>query len=1242
MPLSCREQPRGLTPLLYLPGCAKISSRGADPLWKEKAMNWKRYFRDIILQRGKQYYDEGQVTKLSVQKDIYRAKVEGEQVYFVEIKMKNSEIQYMKCSCPYAASGQYCKHMAAALFAIEDKADVVNSTVIKPFEPSDNEYQYYDMEKMTRDYSITQDCYDKAKKLVEEKKIILQEVEFVYGGYVRNSSEHGRTVGIYYEKGEPKEVILNFEHDGIISAHCEAKRCDGEVDTRFYFHTEVICEHILALMILVDEYLKQKNPGDATDWDAAALIDFYYQKIGRQMLQKQTEEQYDLQLQPILERDENGLTLTLKAGTDKRYVVKNLQQFVSTYEEKGILSFTAKSQCDFCLHRLSEESIPLFEFLKDMLEEEKSRREYVEKAMYYYFAAEGKKGKVVLYGERIDRLFALYEGQRVDCNDRTIGRGKKYSCLFKEGKTNIRLKIEKMMDEEGVFHGVEVYGKMPQYLQGKTNRYYFSGESFCRVKEEAFANLQPFFQMEHGGEFQFTIGRRNLSEFYQQVLPMLRESVRVEEKDKEYVKPYIPPQPMFAFYLDAEAGEMICRPKVQYGEEVFSVLDSVKADYLLESMRNSYREEEILFLLYEYFPELDLENDLVTTGLSEEQIVRLLDGGVERLMEAGTVHTTDRFLNWRLRKSPKIKVGVSVESELMNLSISSDDLDQEELLELLNSYKNKKKYHRLRNGELMSIEEPDLEHLTQLMEGLQMSPKDFVKGKIQIPIYRALYLNKLMESGEQFYLNRDKYFKKLVKEFKTVEESEFEVPESLTDVMRNYQVLGFKWLKTLEQYGFGGILADDMGLGKTLQMISVLLSAKENGTLGTALIVAPASLVYNWKEEMEHFAPKLNVVTVTGTQKERKEFVENYRNYDVLVTSYDLLKRDIAEYEGISFTYQVLDEAQYIKNHSTIAAKAVKVIHSKYRFALTGTPIENRLSELWSIFDYLMPGFLYGYETFRRDFETPIVKEKEDAVSERLRKMVGPFVLRRLKSEVLKDLPDKIEKIRFAKLETEQQKIYDGQVIHMRNVVQQQNDQEFQKNKLQILAELTKIRQICCDPELLFEKYKGGSAKREACMELIQSAMEGEHKVLVFSQFTSMLQLLEEDLKKQHIAYYKITGSTTKEKRMEMVKAFNEDQTPVFLISLKAGGTGLNLIGADIVIHYDPWWNQAVQNQATDRAHRIGQTKVVSVYKLIAKGTIEEKIVKMQETKKDLADSILSGEMGNIMQMSKEELMELL
>ena len=496
--------------------------------------------------------------------------------------------------------------------------------------------------------------------------------------------------------------------------------------------------------------------------------------------------------------------------------------------------------------------------------------------------------------------------------------------------------------------------------------------------------------------------------------------------------------------------------------------------------------------------------------------------------------------------------------------------------------------------------------LAELMKTLQLSPKEFVKGKMHIPAYRTLYLDQMLENSESIYSNRDSHFREIVKGFKTIKDADFEEPESLSGIMRNYQKNGYKWLRTLEAWKFGGILADDMGLGKTLQVIAVLLAAKEEKQSGTSLVVAPA------------------------------------RNADVLVTSYDLLKRDIDQYDQKEFLYEIIDEAQYIKNHTTAAAKAVKVVNSRIRYALTGTPIENRLSELWSIFDYLMPGFLYGYDTFKKEMETPIVKNGDEAAMARLQKMVSPFILRRLKEDVLKDLPEKLEEIRYVKFEDTQQKLYDAQVLHMKEKLASQDEGEFNKNKLWILAELTKLRQICCSPSLCFENYRGESAKADACMQLIQSAIDGGHRMLLFSQFTSMLAILQDKLEKEGIEYFIITGETSKPKRQELVKKFNAGKTPVFLISLKAGGVGLNLTGADVVIHYDPWWNLAVQNQATDRAHRIGQTKKVTAYKLIARNTIEEKIQKLQETKRDLAEQIIGGEMGQLGSMSREDLLELL
>ena len=548
----------------------------------------------------------------------------------------------------------------------------------------------------------------------------------------------------------------------------------------------------------------------------------------------------------------------------------------------------------------------------------------------------------------------------------------------------------------------------------------------------------------------------------------------------------------------------------------------------------------------------------------------------------------------------------------------------------------------MRDGSFVNLNDNSLDMLAELMDAAHVKPKDFVKGKMHLPMYRTLYLDKMLEENEGVYSSRDSHFKEVVKGFKTVRDADFEEPKSLSKIMRKYQKNGYKWLRTLETWQFGGILADDMGLGKTLQVISVLLAAKQEGRESTSLIVAPASLVFNWGEEFQKFAPELKISLVTGTQEERQKKIKDYETFDVLVTSYDLLKRDILYYEDKQFFYEIIDEAQYIKNHMTAAAKSVKVISSKIRYALTGTPIENRLSELWSIFDYLMPGFLYGYDVFKREIETPVVKNGDESAINRLQKMVGPFILRRLKEDVLKDLPEKLEECRYVRFENAQQKLYDAQVVHMRANIESQNEADFNKNKMLILAELTRLRQICCAPSLCFENYKGEAAKLNACLELIESAMDGGHRILVFSQFKSMLGIIEEKLKEQGIEYHMITGETSKEKRVQMVKEFNEGNTPVFLISLKAGGVGLNLTGADVVIHYDPWWNLAVQNQATDRAHRIGQTKKVTVYKLIAKGTIEEKIQKLQETKKNLADQVIGGETGQLGGLSREDILDLL
>ena len=664
-------------------------------------------------------------------------------------------------------------------------------------------------------------------------------------------------------------------------------------------------------------------------------------------------------------------------------------------------------------------------------------------------------------------------------------------------------------------------------------------------------------------------------------------------------------------------------------------------------MRDLGEEMRVRTLVEPYFNEYGLGQTIFILSHNEDMLYQLISSGLQRLSEYMSIYTTEDFRGMKVVSSPSVSVGVALKSDLLELQIHSDEMSREELAYLLTRYDRKKKYVRLKNGDFLDVREDGLGLLAEISEDLRLTESGLKKGHVNVPKYRAMYLDAALKSNQELSVEKNREFKGMVRNMKTIEDSDYEVPDSLRSIMRGYQKSGFLWLKTLRENGFGGILADDMGLGKTLQVISLLLSEQESAKAGErechrSLIVCPASLVYNWQKEISRFAPQIKTTLVTGLAAERQRIVRHTKEGEVLITSYDLLKRDVELYRDMVFAIQVIDEAQYIKNPGTQAAKGVKQITAGFKLALTGTPIENRLSELWSIFDYLMPGFLYTYQRFREEIEIPVVVNGDENRMQRLQRMIRPFILRRLKGEVLRDLPAKLEENVFAKLEGEQLALYDAHVQRMKESLEGKSEKEFRSDKIQILAELTRLRQICCDPGLLFEGYKGESAKAQMCMELIENAVSAGHKVLLFSQFTSMLERLAAGLKKTGIDYYMLTGSVGKEKRMQMVESVNEDDVPVFCISLKAGGTGLNLTAADIVIHYDPWWNVAVQNQATDRAHRIGQKHVVTVYKLVSEGTIEEKIIAIQERKKELAKQVLEGEGMDSVSFTKEEILELL
>lgn len=940
-----------------------------------------------------------------------------------------------------------------------------------------------------------------------------------------------------------------------------------------------------------------------------------------------------VEIEPYFEMDYGYARVEFKIGIDTKYVLKNISAFLHSLHVNEKVHYGKKLEFYHHMEAFSEQAKRWIHFMQ--LQDADKKRQSQHHAYYAYTSSYERTMELDAIG--LDRFFETVgdsnfygkfaDDYNVDAVYSVASEAKKPKLTLKSGSAGAFL----ILEDFELINGSENY-----YF--RVNNVIYRGEASLKGRVSDFFD---FLNRQVGGECY--IAAEELPMFCRDLLPLIRESFKVVSDGFDETL-YVPPKPEFELYLDKQDNNVVGAKLVSvYGKEKYNVLQKVEPG----EVRDLSEELRMKSLVEPYFNKYDLTKTLFVLAHDEDLLYQLIAGGLQRLSAYMAIYTSEGFRNMKVVSSPNVAVGISLKSDLLELKIQSEQMTAEELAYILSRYDRKKKYVRLKNGDFLNIEPDGISALAEVSQALHLTEANLKKGKVMIPKYRAMYLDAALKNNQLLAIEKNKEFKGMVRNMKTIEDSDYEVPDSLKNIMRSYQKNGFLWLKTLRENGFGGILADDMGLGKTLQVISLLLSEQEACGEGEkeerrSIIICPASLVYNWKKEIERFAPSIDTVMITGSATERKELILGTKEGQVLITSYDLLKRDAEIYQDMVFSVQVIDEAQYIKNAGTQAAKGVKKITSAFKLALTGTPIENRLSELWSIFDYLMPGFLYTYQKFKEEIETPVVTNKDANKMEMLQRMIRPFILRRLKGDVLKDLPEKLEENVFAKLEGEQLSLYDAHVQQMKQMLDKKTEAEFRSNKMQILAELTKLRQLCCDPALLFEDYKGESAKTDMCMELIENAVNGGHKVLLFSQFTSMLDNLTVRLKKAGIEYYMLTGAVNKEKRMQMVESFNTDDVPVFCISLKAGGTGLNLTAADIVIHYDPWWNVAVQNQATDRAHRIGQKNVVTVYKLVTQGTIEEKIIEIQEKKKKLAEQVLEGEGMDSVTFTKEELLHLL
>lgn len=630
-----------------------------------------------------------------------------------------------------------------------------------------------------------------------------------------------------------------------------------------------------------------------------------------------------------------------------------------------------------------------------------------------------------------------------------------------------------------------------------------------------------------------------------------------------------------------------------------------------------------------------LKNDVVFCSIDDARVEYLIFNDLERIRSYCDIYISENVKRIAKPKKVNVSVGVQFKNGLLEIDLDSLDFDIKEIKEIMHAYKRKKKYYHLKNGDVIQLEQEAFEAVHDTFEKFQINQKDFKGNNIKLPLYRAFEIDKL-EKRDGIEIVRKKSFDNLIEKIDVP--AKLKIDSHYSNILRNYQKNGVQWMLKLNQYGFGGILADDMGLGKTLQMIALFESVNFKKH---CLVICPAVLLYNWQAEIKKFSKVLNAVTIFGTKAQRQDKLKSIKQPSIIITTYDYIRQDIVDFEEMDFEYLVLDEAQYIKNHLTKSSKSVKLLNADHKIALTGTPIENSLAELWSIFDFLMPGYLFDYAYFQKNFERKIVKEQDQNTIDRLKQMVTPFILRRTKKEVLTDLPDKIEKVIRFQFTDQEHKHYIAKLAEINTDLRAQigNDKI---NKVMILSMLTQLRQICCDTRLIYEGITQESSKLQGTMELIESMLLENKRILLFSGFTSMLSLIEKALDKKFIKYLTLTGSVSKEKRQEMVEAFQNNEAQVFLISLKAGGVGLNLTNANAVIHYDPWWNISAQNQATDRAYRIGQTEDVQVFKLIMQETIEEKILMMQERKKELSDIFVENNDGSIAKMDLKEIMSLL
>lgn len=787
--------------------------------------------------------------------------------------------------------------------------------------------------------------------------------------------------------------------------------------------------------------------------------------------------------------------------------------------------------------------------------------------------------------------------------------------------------------------GLQIAGRIPADLQPVTENcsWVISGGNLIRTSDAQRELTRLIWESQYEGRCLMEYPLADTERVIGEVLPYLR--IRGGVEIGEELRQRLVRLPLKTeVYLDKDGKSVTATVQFRYGEIILNPFGSTEKKIVLGKsekllLRDAEAEHRVLEILANAGFRVGRDNIRLS---GSDSVFEFVSEGVRRLQEVSEVFLSRDFKRIIPRR-PILSGSIRMNGERLELMLTDDGEPVEEILELIEALSRKRRYFRLRSGEFLDLK--DLadwqETAAGIYEAAVRDGNELNRDTIVLRAYRACYLTSMLENSG-LNLSMDEEVRQL-SESLTEGGTGTETPELAAGIsLRDYQKRGFQWMAALDKMHMGGILADEMGLGKTAQIIALLQAMREPGR--TSLVIAPTSLTYNWLSEFRKFAPDMSATVLSGNGTQRSGLIRHITEHgdvDVIITSYPLIRRDIPLLKDFPFRFVILDEAQNIKNAGSVAAQAVKQLQADTRFALTGTPMENGVGELWSLFDFVLPGYLPGYNTFLRKYQ-----EGENA--EDLLRRIKPFLIRRLKQEVLEELPDKMETTLKARMSPEQERIYRAAMERIRPRINRLLDeQEGGRGRIEVLSAITELREICCHPALVMPEYRGGSGKEEMLLELLPEMIRNGRRILIFSQFTSMLKLLRERMEENGFNILYLDGETPAGDRLNLTERFNQGEGQVFLISLKAGGSGLNLTGADLVILYDPWWNPAAEEQATDRAHRIGQQKEVEVIRLVTGDTIEEQVVELSTRKKALFERLITPGESVLSAMTEQDIRKL-